>query len=77
MTKLNHVGVELSKERNSNEETQAVKATAVLRNIIRQNKMMIKKNKMRIYEKRVKPILSYATETKTKTSTMERLTKRI
>ncbi|CAG9833287.1 unnamed protein product [Diabrotica balteata] len=68
--KFNYLGVEITSDRDIRTETtrQASKAARVsgcLRETIWRNKYLITESKMKVYKTTVRPILTYAAETRT------------
>lgn len=75
---FNYLGANTSSTRSLNEEvrTQAMKAAAIsgcLRDVIWKNKHMSVEGKVRIYKTCVRPILTYAAETRAETAKTKRI----
>ncbi|XP_055372045.1 uncharacterized protein LOC129606020 [Condylostylus longicornis] len=75
---FNYLGVEVTSDRDSNREVraQASKGAAIsgyLRDVIWSNRYMLLDNKIRIYKTCVRPILTYAAESRSDTSKTKQL----
>lgn len=69
---FNYLGVEITSNRNLKEEVtrqanKAIRVSGCLREVIWRNKFMTTESKMRVYKTAVRPILTYAVETRADT----------